>query len=78
MKVNIDLNKKQKNISILFFILSSFLSQTKNHIKSNFSSNISIYDMPLPEVKFFKDTINSYYKVNQEKIRYSNIIKQKD
>ncbi|MQL48997.1 sulfatase-like hydrolase/transferase [Photorhabdus khanii] len=62
----------------LFFVLSAFWSPVRGYIKSDFNPDFSILASGLPEVRFFSDLVESYNEVNSERVKFAEIIKQKD
>lgn len=78
LKVKVTLKKSHIGFLSLFFVLSAFWSPVKGYIKSDFDPDFNLLASGLPEVRFFSDIVESYNEVNSERVRFAEIIKQKD
>ncbi|NDL00385.1 phosphoethanolamine transferase [Photorhabdus bodei] len=77
-KVKATLKRKSTIFLSLFFVLSAFWSPVKGYINSGFNPDFNLLASGLPEIRFFSDVVESYKEVNSERMRFAEIIKQKD
>ncbi|KAA1192270.1 sulfatase-like hydrolase/transferase [Photorhabdus heterorhabditis] len=78
LKVKVTLKKSHVGFLSLFFVLSAFWSPVRGYIQSDFDPDFNLLASGLPEVRFFSDIVESYNEVNSERVKFAEIIKQKD
>ncbi len=62
---------------IIFFI-SAFWSSSKDYIQGKSEGITSVFKSGLPEIRFFRDSYNSYAQIRKDNLRYAKVIETSD
>ncbi|EOE6700243.1 phosphoethanolamine transferase [Morganella morganii] len=72
--------KKRHQRIVLFtvFFITAFWSSSKDYIQGKSEGFVSVFKSGLPEIRFFRDSYESYVQIRKDNLRYAKVIETSD